>query len=224
MQAAEKAKIVVHEGSSNRTEAYQRLLQKAKTPITELGFKLTVCEDNEARIKIALKKRSQALRHIRRTHRVNLDWLYEAFDKDEINLRYVRTNQQIADVLTKHFSNRDAWRDLLSLLGLRRSGQKNSSALPEVAKEKISTGEGKTKKNADDAHGLGGPRQAKQKTSYYPSVAVSGLALCACHVVANRDQRDARKHRRRPRSANIMGPGGPWRRQAIVFPSAITCC
>ena len=97
------------------------LLQKAKAPLPpDTFFKLIVCEDNEATVRIVLKKRSQALRHLRQTHRVNLDWLYEAFDTDEIKLKYARTNQQIADVLTKHFSNQTSWMDLLSLLGLRR--------------------------------------------------------------------------------------------------------
>ena len=36
-----------------------------------------VLEDNEAAIKIVLKKRSMALRHVFRTHRVALDWLYD---------------------------------------------------------------------------------------------------------------------------------------------------
>ena len=74
--------VAVHEGSV-RVQAYKKLLQKAIEPISASGFRLTVCEDNEATIKIFLKKRSQAMRHIRRTHRVNLDWLRDAFDADD---------------------------------------------------------------------------------------------------------------------------------------------
>ena len=48
------------------------------------NFRLTVCEDNEATVKIALKRRSPAMRHISRTHRVNLEWVYEAFQHPEI--------------------------------------------------------------------------------------------------------------------------------------------
>ena len=110
--------FTVREGSG-RIDAYKNMLQKAEQPISDSGFRLTVCEDNEATIKIVLKKRSQAMRHIRRTHRVNLDWLYDVFDMDTVSLRYVRTHQQVADILTKHFSNHTAWTDLLGLLDLR---------------------------------------------------------------------------------------------------------
>ena len=36
---------------------------------------LIICEDNEAVIKLLLKGRSIALRHVGRTHRVAIDWL-----------------------------------------------------------------------------------------------------------------------------------------------------
>ena len=39
---------------------------------------LVIWEDNEAVIKMTIKGRSTAMRHLSRTHRVNLDWLYEA--------------------------------------------------------------------------------------------------------------------------------------------------
>ena len=40
---------------------------------------LVILEDNEAVIKMTIKGRSTAMRHIQRTHRVNLDWLFERF-------------------------------------------------------------------------------------------------------------------------------------------------
>ena len=40
---------------------------------------LIIAEDNEATIKILLKGRSTKLRHVHRTHRVNLESLYEIF-------------------------------------------------------------------------------------------------------------------------------------------------
>ena len=39
--------------------------------------KLIVAEDNEAVIKVLAKGRSPKLRHVARTHRVNLDWCYD---------------------------------------------------------------------------------------------------------------------------------------------------
>ena len=50
---------------------------------------LVVLEDNEAVIKMTIKGRSTAMRHVQRTHRVNLDWLYERFLNDKgISIKY----------------------------------------------------------------------------------------------------------------------------------------
>ena len=144
-------------------------LEKAKEPLPDYGFRLTVCEDNEATIKIVLKKRSQAMRHIRRTHRINLDWLYEIFETEEVGLRYVRTTQQIADILTKHFSNSTTWLSLLDLLGLRASDPKlNCQGGPGTDLKTQSKTVVDTKKPR-----LGGPRQ---KGSTGKSI-VCGLAM-----------------------------------------------
>ena len=83
------------------------------------GFKLTMCEDNEATIKIVVKRRSQAMRHVAKTHRINLDFLFDTCEMEHVYLRYVRTHQQIADILTKHFSSSVTWDNLMLLLGLR---------------------------------------------------------------------------------------------------------
>ena len=54
--------------------------------------KLIVAENNEAVTKILSKGRSAKLRHVARTHRVNLDWLHDFFRQPEILARYVSTN------------------------------------------------------------------------------------------------------------------------------------
>ena len=61
-------------------------------------IKMYVIEDNDACIKIVLKKRSMALRHVMRTHRVALDWMYELFDSEDIWLKYINTKWQVADM------------------------------------------------------------------------------------------------------------------------------
>ena len=38
---------------------------------------LYICEDNEAVIKMIKKGRSPTMRHVSRTHRVSLDWLFD---------------------------------------------------------------------------------------------------------------------------------------------------
>lgn len=68
------------------------------------GPQLIVYEDNEAVIEIVRKKRSLALRSMGRTRRVVLDWLYEQFEHDDIHLRYIGTEDQTADMMTKGFT------------------------------------------------------------------------------------------------------------------------
>ena len=78
---------------------------------------LIIAEDNEATIKILLKGRSTKLRHVHRTHRVNLDWLYEVFasTNTRCRLRYVSTKHQIADMHTKAITKADVWNHLTKL-------------------------------------------------------------------------------------------------------------
>ena len=74
---------------------------------------LTIMEDNEAVIKMTRKGRSPALRHVARTHRVNLDWLFERLNHDQsLAMRYVRTTQQLADILTKGSFSVPVWETL----------------------------------------------------------------------------------------------------------------
>ena len=53
-------------------------------------------------IKMTIKGRSPTLRHLPRTHRVDLDWLFERLKDDPgIFMRFVETKEQIADIFTK---------------------------------------------------------------------------------------------------------------------------
>ena len=56
---------------------------------------------NEAVIKMILKGRSLAMRHVPRTHRVALDWLFDRINVDpKIQIKHVDTKNQVADMLT----------------------------------------------------------------------------------------------------------------------------
>ena len=73
-------------------------------------------EDNESVIKMIIKGRSPNLRHVGRTHRVDLDWLFERITKDPaIFVKWVGTKEQLADILTKGSFTAQAWSDLLQL-------------------------------------------------------------------------------------------------------------
>ena len=63
---------------------------------------LYVFEDNEAVIKMIIKGRSPTMRHVSRTHRVALDWLFDRINLDpKIQIKYIDTKNQLADILTK---------------------------------------------------------------------------------------------------------------------------
>ena len=65
---------------------------------------LYVFEDNEAVIKIIIKGRSLTMRHVSRTHRVALDWLF--------------TKNKLADIFTKGNFTCDEWNHLLNLFNI----------------------------------------------------------------------------------------------------------
>ena len=69
---------------------------------------LFVFEDNEAVIKMIIKGRSLTMRHVSRTHRVALDWLFDRINLDsKIQIKYIDTKNQLADILTKGNFTRD---------------------------------------------------------------------------------------------------------------------
>ena len=54
---------------------------------------LCVFEDNEAVIKMIIKGRSPTMRHVSRTHRVALDWLFDRINLDsKIQIKYIDMN------------------------------------------------------------------------------------------------------------------------------------
>ena len=77
---------------------------------------LYVFDDNEAVIKMIIKGRSPTMRHVSRTHRVALDWLFDRINLDsKIQIKYIDTKNQLADIFTKGSFTRDEWNYLLSL-------------------------------------------------------------------------------------------------------------
>ena len=75
---------------------------------------LYVFEDNEAVIKMIIKGRSHTMRHVSRTHRVSLDWLFDRINLDpKIQIKYIDTKHQLADILTKGNFTRVEWNNLL---------------------------------------------------------------------------------------------------------------
>ena len=84
-------------------------------PMSNGRAKLYAMEDNDAIIKMIIKGRSPNLRHVARTHRVDLDWLFERVSEDPgVYIKFVGTKEQLADILKGSFTG-DAWKALLEL-------------------------------------------------------------------------------------------------------------
>ena len=80
---------------------------------------LYVFEDNEAVIKMINKGKSPTMRHVSRTHRVALGWLFDRINLDsKIKIKYIDTKNQLADILTKGSFTRDEWNHLLCLFNI----------------------------------------------------------------------------------------------------------
>ena len=80
---------------------------------------LCVFGDNEGVIKMIIKGRSPTMRHVSRTHRVALDWLFDRINLDpKIQIKYIDTKNQLEDVVTKGNFTRDEWKHLLCLFNI----------------------------------------------------------------------------------------------------------
>ena len=100
---------------------------------------LYVFEDNEAVIKMIFKGRSPTMRHVSRTHRVALDWLFDRINLDpKIQIKYIDTKNQLADILTKGNFTRDEWNHLLGLFNISHLSYTNCSEVVSKRTQKDS--------------------------------------------------------------------------------------
>jgi hypothetical protein len=92
---------------------------------------LIILEDNQATIKVVRKGYSPKLRHISRTHKVNLGSIKEELEKPEVSIEYCHTTFQAADIFTKALAPMK-WPNALKLLGIdtKMTFVKAASALP----------------------------------------------------------------------------------------------
>ena len=102
-----------------------------------------VFEDNEAVIKMIMKGRSPTMRHVSRTHRVALDWLFDRINLDtQIQIKHIDTKNQLADILTKGNFTRDEWNHLLTLFNISHfSSTAYTAAMAKRAQQE--SGEGR---------------------------------------------------------------------------------
>ena len=115
----------VHFISSNVNSSHQKAL-------------LYVFEDNEAVIKMIITGRSPTMRHVSRTHTVALDWLFDRINLDtKIQIKYIDTKNQLADILTKGNFTRDVWNHLLCLFNISHFSSTSCSEVMSKRTKKI---------------------------------------------------------------------------------------
>ena len=92
---------------------------KKQTAVSHSSTESEIISDNEAVIKMIIQGRSPTMRHVSRTHRVALDWLFDRINLDpKIQIKYIDTQNQLADILTKGNFTRDEWNHLLCLFNI----------------------------------------------------------------------------------------------------------
>ena len=66
-------------------------------------------EDNQAMIQVCKSGRNPTMRHLGRTHAVDVAWLHERYEADVFELRYEQSENMSADIFTKAFTDKDKW-------------------------------------------------------------------------------------------------------------------
>ena len=140
---------------------------------------LYIFEDNEAVIKMCIKGRSPTMRHVSRTHRVDLDWLTERIKLDPgIMLKFVGTGEQMADLLTKSSFTTSKWQSLLSLHQIGTRGESVPKGSPKGESAPI-----KEKKTLKDQK----ERKAHQDHNKPNCIQSSAFAAISAHTYCARD-------------------------------------
>jgi hypothetical protein len=73
-------------------------------------------EDNAAMIQVCRTGKNPTMRHMGRTHRVNVHWLHETFKHKWLDLVKTGTHCMRADIFTKGFDTLDKWIHALHLI------------------------------------------------------------------------------------------------------------
>ena len=93
----------------------------------------TVATERTAERDVILHGRSPTMRHVSRTHRVALDWLFDRINLDpRIQIKYVDTKNQLADNLTNGSFTRDEWNRLLCLFNTLNSSMSSCCHFSQI--------------------------------------------------------------------------------------------
>ena len=152
---------------------------------------LLFCEDNQASIVIIETGKSPNLRHLGRTHKVDLAWLHETFSDAGFNLGYIKTTDQAADIFTKAFTAPDKWFLARWLIG-HVTRKELLAARPEVPEKPL-------KKPKDVA--AGSPVDVAKVGGAVSVCPARGVVAGGCRASGRRNQ-----GRHRPRPLKLCAP------------------
>ena len=75
---------------------------------------MNLMEDNESTFQIIKTGKNPTMRHISRTHGVNIQWLHDAYQRQLFGMKIAKTDEQVADIFTKHFRESDKFKKAVS--------------------------------------------------------------------------------------------------------------
>jgi hypothetical protein len=80
-------------------------------------------EDNDAAVKIIRSGRNPSIRHMGRTHNVDLAFLHECLQNGHYTTEYCKSAAQAADIFTKEIRDAASWNRVCRLIGLAGPGE-----------------------------------------------------------------------------------------------------
>ena len=83
---------------------------------------LLLLEDTESTYQIIKTGRNPTMRHITRTHSVNVSWLHDLYQKGMFQMMYTRIESQCADIFTKSFRDAFKWAEAVGMIGVAKPG------------------------------------------------------------------------------------------------------
>ena len=79
---------------------------------------LELMEDNQSTIQVIKTGKNPTMRHISRTHGVNVSWLHDCYARGIFTMTYQTTDGQSADIFTKVFRDSVKWDHARKLIGV----------------------------------------------------------------------------------------------------------
>ena len=146
---------------------------------------MIICEDNEAVIGICLKGRSRALRHLHRTHRVAVDWIYDMIKANRVVLEHVNTKVRIADVFTKATVKSESWLQLTDLARIRavKSGKPPVIDLVKKPEKKKTDSDSNLEQVSPSPKAKPKKKSAKKKVAAAIVLSATAVNLVGCQLL-----------------------------------------